>query len=190
MWIEWVGTYLYINRYSMDLSHQHQQQRRRRKMRRKRRRRRRGLYKRNTAQHRLSTQNKQTKSAEVAQIAAALALHPEFCCATSIQTSSQTFLSTLILWIESYYFVRRFQNVRRNYFGENCLEMCSCLGGAPCHHKTGRCICPPGWRGKHCEKGSIVTYETNIWFAFIFSQISQKQNKRNKIFFSRKRLRK
>ena len=33
-------------------------------------------------------------------------------------------------------------------FGDNCLEKCECYNSASCHHQTGRCECPPGYRGE------------------------------------------
>lgn len=38
-------------------------------------------------------------------------------------------------------------------FGVHCEEHCACRKGATCHHVTGACLCPPGWRGSHCEQG-------------------------------------
>lgn len=38
-------------------------------------------------------------------------------------------------------------------FGARCEERCSCRRGANCHHVTGACLCPPGWRGSRCENG-------------------------------------
>ena len=32
-------------------------------------------------------------------------------------------------------------------FGDNCLEKCECYNSASCHHKTGLCECPPGYKG-------------------------------------------
>lgn len=38
-------------------------------------------------------------------------------------------------------------------FGVHCEEHCACRKGAACHHVTGACLCPPGWKGSHCEQG-------------------------------------
>uniref|UniRef100_A0A8D3EBW1 Multiple EGF-like-domains 6b n=1 Tax=Scophthalmus maximus TaxID=52904 RepID=A0A8D3EBW1_SCOMX len=42
-------------------------------------------------------------------------------------------------------------------FGSGCEERCRCSHGVACHHVTGECQCPPGWRGKLCDKG------TKLW---------------------------
>ncbi|KAK2508155.1 hypothetical protein MC885_020313 [Smutsia gigantea] len=36
-------------------------------------------------------------------------------------------------------------------FGARCEGRCACRRGAACHHVTGACLCPPGWRGPRCE---------------------------------------
>lgn len=41
-------------------------------------------------------------------------------------------------------------------FGARCEERCACRRGAPCHHVTGACLCPPGWRGLRCENGETL----------------------------------
>lgn len=38
-------------------------------------------------------------------------------------------------------------------FGASCEELCDCGDNVSCHHVTGACDCPRGWRGRHCEKG-------------------------------------
>lgn len=38
-------------------------------------------------------------------------------------------------------------------FGAGCDKRCECDHGAPCHHVTGACVCPPGWRGPVCDRG-------------------------------------
>lgn len=38
-------------------------------------------------------------------------------------------------------------------FGARCEERCDCGDKVPCHHITGACDCPHGWRGRRCEKG-------------------------------------
>lgn len=38
-------------------------------------------------------------------------------------------------------------------FGADCEERCACRRGAACHHITGACLCPPGWRGSRCDSG-------------------------------------
>lgn len=39
-------------------------------------------------------------------------------------------------------------------FGAGCEERCQCVHGASCHHVSGECQCPPGWRAKLCDKGT------------------------------------
>lgn len=39
-------------------------------------------------------------------------------------------------------------------FGLGCEGRCQCARGVSCHHATGDCQCPPGWRGKLCDKGT------------------------------------
>lgn len=45
----------------------------------------------------------------------------------------------------------------RDRFGIHCEEHCTCRRGATCHHVTGACLCPPGWRGSRCEDGKHRT---------------------------------
>lgn len=40
-------------------------------------------------------------------------------------------------------------------YGPGCKEHCRCDHNAPCHHITGSCMCPAGWRGSHCEKSNF-----------------------------------
>ncbi len=40
-------------------------------------------------------------------------------------------------------------------YGPGCKQQCTCDHNAPCHHITGTCICPAGWRGVHCEKSNL-----------------------------------
>lgn len=47
------------------------------------------------------------------------------------------------------------------HFGPGCQKLCRCEHGAPCEHITGVCLCPPGWRGLHCEK-SQFTYPSPL----------------------------
>lgn len=42
-------------------------------------------------------------------------------------------------------------------FGVGCEERCQCAHGVSCHHITGECQCPPGWRGKLCDKGKTCS---------------------------------
>lgn len=42
------------------------------------------------------------------------------------------------------------------HFGENCLKNCKCQNNGSCDFKTGRCACKSGWKGQHCDKGSIA----------------------------------
>ncbi|XP_064459433.1 multiple epidermal growth factor-like domains protein 10 isoform X1 [Ornithodoros turicata] len=41
-------------------------------------------------------------------------------------------------------------------YGINCREQCQCQNGGTCHHRTGKCTCPPGFRGKLCEQVSCL----------------------------------
>ncbi len=45
-------------------------------------------------------------------------------------------------------------------FGVGCEGWCECDHGAPCHHVSGQCLCPAGWRGRRCEKGQFITCVT------------------------------
>lgn len=47
-------------------------------------------------------------------------------------------------------------------FGAGCEERCQCVHGASCHHVTGQCQCPAGWRGKLCDKGMNLQSQT-LW---------------------------
>lgn len=47
-------------------------------------------------------------------------------------------------------------------FGAGCEERCQCVHGASCHHVTGECQCPPGWRGKLCDKGTNLQ-SNRLW---------------------------
>uniref|UniRef100_A0A8D0F6C8 EGF-like domain-containing protein n=1 Tax=Strix occidentalis caurina TaxID=311401 RepID=A0A8D0F6C8_STROC len=40
-------------------------------------------------------------------------------------------------------------------FGARCGEHCDCGDNVTCHHITGACDCPSGWRGRRCEKGEM-----------------------------------
>uniref|UniRef100_A0A663MES8 Multiple EGF like domains 6 n=1 Tax=Athene cunicularia TaxID=194338 RepID=A0A663MES8_ATHCN len=41
-------------------------------------------------------------------------------------------------------------------YGTGCAHRCRCPAGAPCHHLTGECSCPPGFTGYGCEKSKFV----------------------------------
>lgn len=41
-------------------------------------------------------------------------------------------------------------------FGAGCEEHCDCGDNVSCHHVTGACDCPRGWRGRRCEKGESI----------------------------------
>ncbi len=45
-------------------------------------------------------------------------------------------------------------------FGLGCEGRCECDHGAACHHVSGQCLCPAGWRGRRCEKGQFITCVT------------------------------
>uniref|UniRef100_A0A8B9MBH2 EGF-like domain-containing protein n=1 Tax=Accipiter nisus TaxID=211598 RepID=A0A8B9MBH2_9AVES len=42
-------------------------------------------------------------------------------------------------------------------FGARCEEPCDCGDNVSCHHVTGACDCPRGWRGRRCEKGETAS---------------------------------
>ena len=39
-------------------------------------------------------------------------------------------------------------------FGAGCARMCECENNAECDHKTGDCLCPPGWNGRRCDRST------------------------------------
>lgn len=41
-------------------------------------------------------------------------------------------------------------------YGEDCSQICNCTGqNFICHHLTGKCVCKPGHKGKHCSRGQF-----------------------------------
>ena len=34
-----------------------------------------------------------------------------------------------------------------------CEQICKCINGGACDEDTGKCICPPGFKGEQCELG-------------------------------------
>ncbi|XP_018777123.1 angiopoietin-1 receptor isoform X5 [Serinus canaria] len=52
-------------------------------------------------------------------------------------------------------------------WGPSCSFHCpSCTNNGICHEDTGECICPPGFMGKTCEKGTSTVYVSvcaNLW---------------------------
>ncbi len=49
-------------------------------------------------------------------------------------------------------FVLSFTECAVGQFGVGCSQSCDC-NGAPCDSVTGKCHCPAGQTGEHCEKG-------------------------------------
>ena len=41
------------------------------------------------------------------------------------------------------------------FWGDNCVNTCNC-GGGYCDHRTGKCTCPAGKTGHHCEHGTFL----------------------------------
>lgn len=39
------------------------------------------------------------------------------------------------------------------FFGNGCLQQCSCPTGVPCDPSSGLCLCPPGRTGATCDLG-------------------------------------
>ena len=35
-------------------------------------------------------------------------------------------------------------------WGPDCSKDCPCQNGGRCEPHTGKCLCPPGWKGLHC----------------------------------------
>lgn len=91
------------------------------------------------------------------------------CCATEAETMMNLWkacrgcaLETAILCICNYilYYIFHFSACEPGLFGAGCEERCQCGHGATCHHITGECQCPAGWRGKLCDKGTNLQLET------------------------------
>ena len=36
-------------------------------------------------------------------------------------------------------------------WGTDCSRPCPCRNGGRCEPHTGQCLCPPGWKGIHCQ---------------------------------------
>ena len=36
-------------------------------------------------------------------------------------------------------------------WGPDCSKDCPCQNGGRCEPHTGKCLCPPGWKGLHCS---------------------------------------
>lgn len=47
-------------------------------------------------------------------------------------------------------------------FGARCEEHCDCGDNVSCHHVTGVCDCPRGWRGRRCEKGEPASLHPSV----------------------------
>lgn len=39
-------------------------------------------------------------------------------------------------------------------YGVQCNSLCVCKNGGRCDPVTGKCLCPPGVQGLHCENGT------------------------------------
>lgn len=42
------------------------------------------------------------------------------------------------------------------FYGLSCLHACACKNGASCDAVMGQCVCPSGYHGIHCEKGTYT----------------------------------
>ena len=40
-------------------------------------------------------------------------------------------------------------------YGQDCAKKCTCQHGGTCDFRTGACVCPSGWNGTSCEKGTF-----------------------------------
>ena len=40
-------------------------------------------------------------------------------------------------------------------YGQDCAKKCTCQHGGTCDFRTGACVCPSGWNGTSCEKGTL-----------------------------------
>lgn len=41
-------------------------------------------------------------------------------------------------------------------YGYDCEGVCLCQNDGACDPKDGRCKCKPGFKGKHCEMGTLL----------------------------------
>lgn len=57
--------------------------------------------------------------------------------------------------VHSKLFVLSFTECAVGQFGVGCSQSCDC-NGAPCDSVTGKCHCPAGQTGEHCEKGKHI----------------------------------
>lgn len=48
------------------------------------------------------------------------------------------------------------------YYGDGCKQTCICFNGASCKPTDGRCMCPPGFQGKFCEKGMSILFSLSV----------------------------
>lgn len=67
-----------------------------------------------------------------------------------VQTNSIGFILHCSLYEKL--FVLSFTECAVGQFGVGCSQSCDC-NGAPCDSVTGKCHCPAGQTGEHCEKG-------------------------------------
>lgn len=71
-------------------------------------------------------------------------------------------------------------------FGARCEELCDCGDNISCHHVTGVCDCPRGWRGRRCEKGEEHSWvretQGNIGFSTAWEEAKFIFNKNYKLW--------
>ena len=47
--------------------------------------------------------------------------------------------------------------------GYNCVEECTCLNGATCHHRDGSCTCAEGFENADCSQGEHYPLKSNFF---------------------------
>lgn len=60
----------------------------------------------------------------------------------------------MIFFMNLLHFILYFSGCPLGFYGLGCLHTCACKNGASCDAVTGQCLCPLGYHGVHCEKGT------------------------------------